>query len=434
MLRSFWRQQRALLETSQDAGRGLEEERIEVVEPVGKSSRSGAEGARPDDDACGKSSGGEEVLAEGGALGLGAGDAVTTDAAGGMMGHGKPVAGSEVGDAGTDFGDFADDFVAEHRARLDGGVRQLEEIGAAESAPAQTQQQLARSGNGVGKRPPKRLAERVDRHGVHGGVSFHQMERRIHRRFPRRIELRFWRPGEVQAHTAYTSNISKSGLFLNSAIGLEPGERLRLEIVDREGGFVAEGRVARVHRVALALRQVENQGVGVRFLPPEELVESLVPLARQPGASVEPLRAVPSAPPAARPSPAAAPQPDVELRGASDPPRAAPVPEAAPAAAVAVRFSDPASFLSTFHRDISAGGVFVSTPDPLPLQATVWIDLELPIAGEPPRRFAGRVVQRFEAKSAGSGGRSDESGMAVHFLEPEKVLAELRPLLAILRR
>lgn len=434
VVRARRRGQRTLLETAQDAGCGLEEERIQVVETVGKAPRSGADGARPDDDARGKSAGREEVLAEGGALGLGAGAAVATVATGGMMGYGKPVAGDEVGDAGTDRGDFADNLVAEHRAGLDGGVRQLEEVGAAESAPAQTQQQLAPSGSGVGKSTPKRLAERVDRHGVHGGVSFHQMERRIHRRFPRRIELRFWRPGEVQAHTAYTSNISKSGLFLNSAIGLEPGERLRLEIVDREGGFVAEGRVARVHRVALALRQVENQGVGVRFLPPEELIETLVPLARQPGASFEPLRAGPSAPPAARPSPAAAPKADAELRAAFEPPRPAPVPEAAPAAAVAVRFSDPASFLSTFHRDISAGGLFVSTPDPLPLQATVWIDLELPIAGEPPRRFAGRVVQRFEAKPADGGGRSDDSGMAVHFLEPDKVLAELRPLLAILRR
>ena len=105
------------------------------------------------------------------------------------------------------------------------------------------------------------------------------MERRIHRRFSRRIELRYWRPGEVQGHTAYTTNISKSGLFLNSAIALMPGERLRLEIVDRESGFFAEGRVARVHRVALALRQVDQQGVGVRFLLPEELVENFMPIA-----------------------------------------------------------------------------------------------------------------------------------------------------------
>ena len=55
------------------------------------------------------------------------------------------------------------------------------------------------------------------------------MERRIHRRFPRRIELRYWRPGEVQGHTAYTTNISKSGLFLSSSTPLMSGERLRLD-------------------------------------------------------------------------------------------------------------------------------------------------------------------------------------------------------------
>jgi len=101
---------------------------------------------------------------------------------------------------------------------------------------------------------------------------------------------------------------------------------------------------------------------------------------------------------------------------------------------VPVQFPDPASFLSTYHRDITAGGLFVSTPDPMPLQATVWIELQLPIPGERPRLFAARVVQRFEPQAAVGEGRNVLSGMAVQFIEAEKVLEELRPLLAILRR
>lgn len=434
VVRARRRGQRTLLEAAQDAGRGLQEQRIEIVEMVGKAPGGGGEGARPDDDSRREPTGRQEVLAEGRALRLGSSTAVGTVAAGCVVGHGYPLADGEVGDAGPDRGHLADDFVPEHRTGADGGSSQFEQVGAAQAAPAQAQQQLARTGYGVGLGPPGRQPGRVDRNGVHSGVSFHQMERRIHRRFPRRIELRFWRPGEVQAHTAYTSNISKSGLFLNSAIGLEPGERLRLEIVDREGGFFAEGRVARVHRVALALRQVENQGVGVRFLPPEELIETLVPLARQAGPSPEAARFAPPSAPVARATSAptqAAPAP--ALRGAGDAPRPVSAPELAPETVLPVRFSEPASFLSTFHRDICAGGLFVSTPDLLPLQAMVWIDLELPIPGELPRRFAGRVVQRFEAKTDRDGG-SSHSGMAVHFLEPDKVVAELRPLLAILRR
>jgi Tfp pilus assembly protein PilZ len=264
------------------------------------------------------------------------------------------------------------------------------------------------------------------------------MERRIHRRFARRIELRYWRPGETLGHTAYTTNISKSGLFLSSATALTPGERLRLEIIDREAGFFVEGRVARLHRVALALRQVEQQGAGVRFLLPEELVENLVPLARQSGPATQGGRPV-------QPGPA----PDVDgwtdeaLPGGSGSDGAeASVPPAESGAGteldrgdiVPVSFSDPSAFLSTYHRDISAGGLFVSTPTPMALQAEVWIELQLPIPGERPRLFAARVVQRFEPQAAVGGGRNLLSGMAVQFTEPEKVLEELKPLLAVLRR
>lgn len=257
------------------------------------------------------------------------------------------------------------------------------------------------------------------------------MERRIHRRFPRRIELRYWRPGEVQGHTAYTTNISKSGLFLSSSTPLLSGERLRLEIVDREGGFVAEGRVTRIHRVPLALRHVDQQGVGVRFLLPEELVETLVPLARQSGPAtqggqdVDPVASGADAWTAPDAREQADPRPEAEAEPEMDVDRDRVVP---------VAFEDPSAFLSTYHRDISAGGLFVSTPTPMRLQEAVWIEMQLPIPGERPRLFAARVVQRFDPLAAVGSGMNLLSGMAVQFTEPEKVLAELKPLLDALRR
>lgn len=255
------------------------------------------------------------------------------------------------------------------------------------------------------------------------------MERRIHRRFPRRIELRYWRPGEVQGHTAYTTNISKSGLFLSSSTPLMSGERLRLEIIDRESGFFAEGRVTRVHRVPLALRHVDQQGVGVRFLLPEELVENLVPLARQSGPATQGGRDVDLSP--------VFPE---EPGAAGDGGEAGPEPEADPTMdierdkIVPISFADPSAFLSTYHRDISAGGLFISTPTPMALQELVWIEMRLPIPGEPPKLFAARVVQRFDPLAAVGSGMNLLSGMAVQFAEPEKVLAELKPLLDALRR
>lgn len=270
------------------------------------------------------------------------------------------------------------------------------------------------------------------------------MERRIHRRIARRIELRFWRQGEAQAHTGYTTNISRSGLFLGSATSLNPGERLRLEIVERERGFFAEGRVARVHRVALALRHIDQPGVGVRFLLPEELVEELLLLARQSGPATQGGRpfeladlptgsdvgdagldgspAAPEAPPAGYDTAGAA----VAVPAATmDPVRETIVP---------VSFSDPSAFLGTYHRDIAAGGLFVSTPTPLALQEKVWIEMHLPLAGERPRLFAARVIQRFSPQAAVGPGKNLLAGMAVQFINPDRVVEELKPLLAALRR
>lgn len=231
--------------------------------------------------------------------------------------------------------------------------------------------------------------------------------------------MRFWRRGESQAHSAFTTNISKSGLFLGSGTAMNPGERIRIEVVDRDGGFFAEGRVARVHRVALALRHVDQPGFGVRFLRPEELIEELLPLARE----TEPVSRRGSVPPGRVPEaqPNAGAARDEELGNAATP-------------VVEVAFDDPAAFLSVYHRDITSGGLFISSEHPATLNAEILVEIRLPLPELRPQLFRARVIQCFEPQGAIGPGRNILSGMAVQFVDPAAVVEALRPVLEELRR
>lgn len=265
-------------------------------------------------------------------------------------------------------------------------------------------------------------------------------DRRLHPRYPRRLEVRFWRQSEPQPHSGFTTNISRTGIFLGTGHLLAPGERVRVEIVDADKGFVAEGRVVRVHRVALALRHVDQPGVGVRFLLPEELVEELLPAAAR--ASAAPQRAATAVavreaePPDPDPPEPAADERAGAAAAAADAgtlPAAAP-PLATTARLVPVDFPDRSTFLSVYHRDLASGGLFVSTSSPAALQEVVTIELRTPLAGVAPLRFEARVVHRFEPQAAVGSGRNLLSGMGVQFLEPDRVKAALAPILAELRK
>ncbi|MCM2269271.1 MAG: PilZ domain-containing protein [Thermoanaerobaculia bacterium] len=279
------------------------------------------------------------------------------------------------------------------------------------------------------------------------------MSRRTAERHARRVEVRFWRRGNDQPHSGFTIDLSKTGMFLGTSISLEPGERLRVEIVDRERGFFVEGQVARVHRVSLALRHVEQPGVGVRFLGPGDLVGDLLnagrsktpPAARRETAAADPPPPPAAAPAAAPPLSAAAQEaaealfgPDPNPSASTTPPAAAtpapapapapaPPPPARPARVVPVEFVDRASFLSVYHRDIAAGGLFVATDQPGEMHEVVLVELRLPDAVGRPLQFEARVVHRFDPKSMGKPGLS---GMGVQFLDPDRVRAALAPMVA----
>jgi Tfp pilus assembly protein PilZ len=287
-------------------------------------------------------------------------------------------------------------------------------------------------------------------------------ERRNGERHAKRLEVRFWRSGRLVAHSGFTTNVSTSGMFLGTTQSLDPGERVRLEVLDSAHGFVVEGQVARVHRVSLSLRHVDQPGAGVRFLGPPELVAGLIPAARQtaqaaraqrsergnpaPPATPPPGAGAPSAPaggvssgaPAGPPpgSSAAAGRP--EAAGAEPPSPAPPGPPESPTSAkpalVVVEFTDRTGFLSVYHRDLAAGSMHVSTDIPAQLHDTVVIEIHPPLDNARPLRFEATVIHRFEPRAAVGPGANVLSGMGVRFKEPELVKAALAPVLAELRK
>jgi len=258
-------------------------------------------------------------------------------------------------------------------------------------------------------------------------------ERRSSERYARRVEVRFWRRGETQPHAGFTTNVSTSGLFLATSHSLEPGERLRLEVADREGGFWIEGQVARVHRVSISLRHVQQPGAGIRFLAPAELVSSLLPEGRQtdgagraagPGA---PVRLPAPGEAQSAPQRLASPEPEPSMPPAPETPRRdLPV--------VVVEFGDRTGFLSVYHRDLSAGSLHVSTDVPARVQDRVLIELRPPVPATSPLRFEAVVVHRFEPRAAVGPGGNVLAGMGVRFLEPEELRRRLEPILRELRR
>jgi Tfp pilus assembly protein PilZ len=268
-------------------------------------------------------------------------------------------------------------------------------------------------------------------------------ERRAADRFARRLDLRYWRRGNSQPLSGFTTNVSASGMFLATTQVMQPGERVRVELLDAKNGAMLEGQVVRVHRVTMALRHVDTPGAGVRFLPPDELVAAIVPAVRPRAVprpdrreGVERLAATNGAESrtAARSEPpgtvhdsplATTPEPTDREGGAPSPGEAVVVP---------VEFSDRSSFLSVYHRDLATGALFVSTEVPAALHQEVVIELITPPPVRRTLRFRAEVVRRFEPEAAVGPGRNLLAGVGLRFRDPERVRAELEPVIAELRR
>jgi type IV pilus assembly protein PilZ len=80
----------------------------------------------------------------------------------------------------------------------------------------------------------------------------------------------------------------------------------------------------------------------------------------------------------------------------------------------AVRFGTVQDFVLEYAANISAGGVFVQSSDPLPLKTIVRVEMELP-GGGPPVPARGVVVHRVSAEEAEE--RGTLPGMGVQFMD-----------------
>src|SRR6476659_9100865 len=205
------------------------------------------------------------------------------------------------------------------------------------------------------------------------------MSRRRAIRRPRRVQVSFWRRGEPNAYLGYTTNISMTGMFIATNSPMAGGSRIRVEVVDRDRGFMVEGVVAHARKIRGDLARVTLSGMGVRFLTVEELVRELIPSA----VGTEEIPLGPSPPEApetseelelpAPPGPSLSPPPPVfepasappvaesdlwPAAPALSPPPAPPsVPRPVGEGAFSVHFTSPEEFLEVYRRDILQGGL-----------------------------------------------------------------------------
>src|SRR3954468_9067973 len=102
------------------------------------------------------------------------------------------------------------------------------------------------------------------------------MDRRRNRRWPRQLEIRFWKQGEEgQPSRAVSTNISRTGIFVRTQSVMPSGSRLLVEIGHSGRSILVEGVVMRALKSPAHLQTVMPSGMGVRFLTPDELLSEL---------------------------------------------------------------------------------------------------------------------------------------------------------------
>jgi Tfp pilus assembly protein PilZ len=227
------------------------------------------------------------------------------------------------------------------------------------------------------------------------------MDRRRDERRIKRIPVRFRERGAAGARgeprRGYATNISAGGMYIATGTPSTSRTRLRIEIGEPPDDFAVEGVVAHSKRLAPELRMLGLAGMGIRFLPVQELVSELL------GGG------------------------DAGLGGAGAEPDEAEEEEGV----YRLRFDSPEQFSRVARNDVVHGGLFVPTRRPAPLDRPVIVEVELPVAGLCPVRLAARVVQRIEPDDAG-GKPNLLAGMGVQLDDPEAAHKAFRPALEAL--
>lgn len=236
-----------------------------------------------------------------------------------------------------------------------------------------------------------------------------------------------------------------TGMFIATNSPVAGGTRIRVEVVDRDRGFMVEGEVAHARKIRGDMMRASLSGMGVRFLTVEELVRELIPSAvgtteeiplepsppevpdklTEPELPEPPNSSLPPPPPAFEPiSEPLPPAPSFQPR---------PAPRPVGEGAFSVHFTSAAEFLEVYRRDILQGGLFVSTRHPARIQESVVVELYPPLAGAEPVTLRARVVHRFEPHSGEPGGLNLLSGMGLELFDLPALVEQLQPVVARLR-
>ena len=272
-------------------------------------------------------------------------------------------------------------------------------------------------------------------------------ERRRNRRWPRQLEVRFWKQGEEgQGSRAISTNISRTGIFVRTQMVLPSGTRMRLAVGHSGRSFTIEGVVMRALRSPAHLQSVMPSGMGVRFLGAEELLEELLPaidfqaeerVLGGVGATAAVVQDEPPAEPARPPSgvqptvgTAAEPKRETAAAAPQPPPRPATGTHEAiqPTQLFPLRFRDPDQFRRVFDRDVKTGGLFIHTSRPPALDAVILVEVGVEGLAVPPIRLQARVVHRMEPPPDSPPGNL-LAGMGVQFLDVTRAVEQLRALL-----
>ena len=273
-------------------------------------------------------------------------------------------------------------------------------------------------------------------------------ERRRNRRWPRQLEVRFWKQGEEgQGTRAISTNISRTGIFVRTQMVLPSGTRMRLAVGHGGRSFTTEGVVMRALRSPAHLQSAMPSGMGVRFMTSEELLEELLPAIdfqaeeRVPGGIGAPTAAVqkqaagqPSSGTFPSAGKAPTPPPIADAGSAAPPTRAAAPPSAGTKEAIEptqifpLRFRDPDQFRRVFDRDVKTGGLFIHTSKPPALDAVILVEVVVEGLAVPPVRLQARVVHRMESPPDSPPGNL-LAGMGVQFLDVARAVEQLRSLL-----
>ena len=213
------------------------------------------------------------------------------------------------------------------------------------------------------------------------------MNKRESPRYSRHIQVRFGAEGDDTRRAGFTTNISRTGAFIRTNFPSRPGTRLVVEAAQAEHWFAVVGQVVHAAKVAPALEKVRPSGMGIRFLPIDELVDELLVAGQRPKRSGE------------------------KKEDESKKPKA-------PVIQTFQRtFEDAHDFARVLRKDIAEGGLFLPTNHPVPVQSEVDVTLVLPKPLDFTVETRARVVLHLPG------------GMGLAFVEPLQLLDELEPLL-----